>query len=483
MNHLSHPANTDSYKLTHSRQYPDGTRNVLSTIEARGTSIPGINKTLFFGLQPALLNLAKRVTEQDIEEMISVSAAHGVPFDEDLWDTILVKHQGRIPLKIEALPEGSLVPHRVPMVRITSTDPKMSSLVSHFETQLLRAVWYPTTVATISNDIYQMMVRDFGHTVDDISEIRFKLHDFGARGASSAETAALGGMAHLLSFRGTDTVSSMLMAKNVYNADISKIGFSIPASEHSTMTSWGKVGEVDAYRRMVELYAKPGAIFACVCDSYDLFNAISIWKTSGLFDLVKQRDATVVIRPDSGDPTVIPVQVIERLMRLEGYTTNKKGYDVLPPHIRVIQGDGVNRDSIKTILTNMTVRNMSLSNIAFGMGGALLQKVDRDTFKFAQKASAIQDSDGNWKPIFKDPITDPGKRSHRGIVNVFRGMSDYFSEDNSPSILEGAFKTVFENGVCKNLENFEQIRERVDQETQRQIMNSRTEREMEEMIE
>lgn len=466
---------TDSYKQSHWSQYPKDATNILSTIEARGSNIPGITHTIFFGLQPVLNKLTKRITEQDITEAELVCKAHGVPFNLDLWEEVLVRNRGCIPLKIEALPEGTFVPHRVPMVRVTATDPRFMALVSHFETMLLRAVWYPSTVATISNSIYQMMAGEFGHQVSDLSELDFKLHDFGARGASSAESAAIGGLAHLLSFRGTDTMGALLAGVHHYNANLNTLGFSIPASEHSTMTAWGKDGELDAYANMVEQYAKPGKIFACVSDSYDIFSAVTKWHRSGLFDIVKERGATVVIRPDSGDPVNVIIRLLELLfMYTKDWEVRPDGLKVLPKHIRLIQGDGVNPESIRAILKVMEVHGYSMHNIAFGMGGALLQKVDRDTFKFAQKSSAIETGSGNWKEIFKDPVTDPGKKSHRGIVNVVAEESgELRCLEQQSEMIPGSFRKVFENGSRWCPQSFDEVRERVRIGTLKMLKRSR----------
>jgi len=257
---------------------------------------------------------------------------------------------------------------------------------------------------------------------DPEAEIAFKLHDFGARGVSSLESAAIGGMAHLVNFMGTDTVSGIVRAMESYNSGV--CGFSIPAAEHSTMTSWGKDHEFDAYANMVEQYAHSGKIFAVVSDSYDIFNAVkNIWIGGGLIAKVKERGATVVIRPDSGDPTQIPIDIIELLCNEYGYTVNTKGYKVLPPEVRVIQGDGITPETLKIILTNLEARGYSASNIAFGMGGGLLQMVNRDTYKFAMKCSAAE-VDGKWIDVFKQPATDSGKGSKRGRLTLVRDCNN-----------------------------------------------------------
>jgi nicotinamide phosphoribosyltransferase len=242
------------------------------------------------------------------------------------------------------------------------------------------------------------------------------------------ESAGIGGAAHLVNFMGTDTISGVLFAREYYNAGVA--GFSIPAAEHSTITSWGRAGEVDAYRNMVSQFGKPGAIFAVVSDSYDIYNACRMWGTE-LKDEVVNSGATLVIRPDSGDPVDVLPRMIAILADTFGYTVNDKGYKVLN-NVRVIWGDGINSLSIQSILRTMVdVYGWSADNFAFGMGGALLQAVDRDTQKWAMKASAAC-VDGQWREVFKDPITDQGKTSLKGRVTLWQSGGDFLTSVEQP---------------------------------------------------
>ena len=244
-------------------------------------------------------------------------------------------------------------------------------------------IWYPITVATQSYYIKQDFYKFLQETADDPdAEIAFKVHDFGARGVSSKETAAIGGAAHLVNFLGTDTLASLILHRDFYHEEMA--GFSIPAAEHSTMTAWGRENEVLAYRNMLENFAKPGAILAVVSDSWNIYEACEkIWGEQ-LRQEVIDSEATVVIRPDSGDPEEVVSRITHILAEKFGTITNSKGYKVLK-NVRVIQGDGVNEQSIHQILQRLKNEGFSASNIAFGIGGSLLQKVNRDTLKFAYK--------------------------------------------------------------------------------------------------
>lgn len=454
---------TDSYKFSHWLQNPPGTEYQNSYIESRGGKW---DKTVFFGLQMFLLEyLSNPITQKDINDAAKFCAAHGVPFNLEGWEGILKDYNGYLPIRIEAVPEGTVMPTHNVLVQVVNTDPKYYWVTSYVETALLRAVWYPTTVTTNSYICKEIIWKYLKETSDDpASQIAFKLHDFGSRGVSSAESAGLGGAAHLVNFMGTDTVEGALFAKEYYGEEMA--GFSIPAAEHSTITSWGGPEyEVDAFRNMLTQFAKPGSLVAVVSDSYDIWNAIYTWG-SVLKEEVLKSGATIVVRPDSGDPETIPVLVIQRLMEHFGYAVNSKGYKVLPSCVRVIQGDGITFETIETILSNMKKVGLSADNIAFGQGGGLLQQVNRDTLKFAMKCSAVQ-VNGVWKDVWKNPVTDKSKQSKRGILALTYGCGlgscgyrTIRKENlgNRKNLLE----PVWENGVLLKRDSFANIRERAN---------------------
>merc|ERR1719331_143730 len=269
--------------------------------------------------------------------------------------------------------------------------------------------------------IHDYMVKT-GHTDWNIPNGSvFKLHDFGFRGVSSVESAAVGGCGHLVNFLGTDTVAAMVAARTYYGAGIAS-GHSIPASEHSTITSWGVEGEVDAMRNMLDQY--PEGLVACVSDSFNIWRACKDYWGGQLKDLIKGRISDdkfgrLIVRPDSGDPAETCVKIMEILAECfkEDVVTTKTGHKLLPPYLRVIQGDGVDYETIPKILESLKTAGFAADNIAFGSGGALLQKVNRDTFKCAFKCSEIT-INGKAREVFKDPITDSGKASKKGRLTL-----------------------------------------------------------------
>ena len=450
--------NTDSYKVSMFKQYPAGTTGVYSYIESRGGKY---DETVFFGLQAFIKEyLLEPITQADIDIADEILTAHGEPFNREGWDYILSAHRGFLPLVIRAVPEGTVVPVKNVLATIENTDPKAFWLTTWLETALLRAIWYPTTVATQSKFIKNILV-DYLEKSGDPTTIGFKLHDFGARGVSSMESASIGGAAHLVNFMGTDNISSILFAREYYNAGVA--GFSIPAAEHSTITSWGRADEVKAYSNMVAQFGKPGALLAVVSDSYDIYEACRMWGTD-LKQQVIDSGATVVIRPDSGDPIEVLPKMFNILGETFGYTTNTKGYKVLN-NVRVLWGDGINQLSIKSIYGVLVdVRGWSADNIAFGMGGALLQQLDRDTQKFAMKCSSAE-VNGEWIDVFKDPITDKVKASKKGRVTLWTSGGEFQTSVEQPKGWTDkgmgwteALVEVYRDGQIVKDYNFEEVR-------------------------
>ena len=452
--------NTDSYKASHFAQYPAGTEAVFSYAEARGGPYP---EAVFFGLQAILKQeFLTPVTRAHIDEAEDVLTHHGLPFYRQGWERLVDRHGGRLPLEIRAVPEGSLIPVHQPLMTVVNTDPDFFWLTSYVETALLR-VWYPITVATISHGVRRIIKAALDKTADDpAAELPFKLHDFGARGVSSEASAALGGMAHLVNFMGSDTLSAVMAARRLYNEPMA--AFSIPAAEHSTITSWGRDNEVAAYANMIKQFGKPGGLYAVVSDSYDLFNAVEHLWGETLKQQVIDAGATLVVRPDSGDPVTVVARTVQLLAEKFGTTTNSKGYRVLNT-VRVIQGDGVNPVSIAAILDRLIGDGFSASNIAFGMGGALLQKCDRDTMQFAYKASAAKVG-GVWRDVYKDPVTDSGKRSKRGLLGLVRNEAGFACVP----VVDGSFEPergtnlltpVYRNGELLRDDTLAEIRARV----------------------
>lgn len=459
----------DAYKYSHHKLYYPGTSKVYSYFESRGGLFP---QTVFFGLQYFI----KQYLEGEVITTKKIDAAEKVlqgvfgradVFDRSKFDYIVQKHNGHLPVRIKAVPEGSNVPVSNVMMTIENTDPECFWLPNFLETLLVQ-VWYPSTVATLSHQIRKVVEQYYTETADDAAKagIDFVLNDFGFRGVSSVESAGLGGAAHLLNFMGSDTLMGSVFAQRYYNTK-KVYGMSIPATEHSICTLLGEEGELDIFKHVLTTF--PTGIVACVSDSFDIFRACAEYWGTELKEMVLAREGTLVIRPDSGDPVVTLTRVFDILMDKFGYTINSKGYKVLPPQVRVIQGDGINYDSIKEIYAALKQHGIGAENLVLGMGGALLQKLDRDTQKFAFKCSYAEVGgkavDVQKRPMELDAngnITLSFKKSKAGRLKLVLTDDGYKTvrEEELPH-LQDQLHTVFEDGKLLVNDSFENIRERV----------------------
>lgn len=446
---------TDSYKLSHWWQLPPDTRRVYSYLSSRGGFFP---HTLFFGLQYILKAYFCGIVLRDyhISEAAKVTQAHfgnNAVFNLAGWNALLEKHHGRLPLRIRAVPEGTVVPVHNCLMTIENTDPEFPWLTNWAETMLLQ-VWYPITVATLSFEIKQAIGADLIKSGSP-ELLPFKLHDFGYRGVSSQETAAIGGAAHLVNFQGTDTLAALALLQQYYHGALAN-GYSIPAMEHSTVTSWGEAEEADSYRNMLD--RSPDGMVACVVDSYDTHRAVNDIFGDNLREKVLRRSGTVVLRPDSGDPTTVLEDIFNSVANKFGFETNHKGYKVLPSQIRAIQGDGVNYQNILRINSHLMRCGWSADNWGYGMGGALLQQLNRDTQRFAIKCSAV-DRSGTWRDVRKHPKTDMTKQS-------LGGRFDLVSIDGRTQTVPHCYGNtygnilddVFVDGILKRDQTIDEIR-------------------------
>ena len=318
---------TDFYKISHYQQYPKGTEIVYSNLTARKSMIKGIDKVVFFGLQYFIKKYLidyfdehffkkdKESIINDYSRRIRTSLGADLPnykHIEDLHDL------GYLPLEIKALPEGSLVNLRVPMLTIKNTKPEFFWLTNFIESFMSCVLWKPITSATIAHEYRKLLDKYAEETGMPKEFVQWQGHDFSFRGMSCLESAELSGMGHLLSFTGTDTIPAIDAVENYYyeNAEKYLIGGSVPATEHSVMCTGSKEGEIDTFRRLItETY--PKGIVSIVSDTWDLWKVCTEYLKE-LKDLVMSRDGKVVIRPDSGDPVdilcgvpIIPAKNVE----------------------------------------------------------------------------------------------------------------------------------------------------------------------------
>lgn len=464
---------TDSYKAAHPFQYPEA-RRMVAYGEFR-SPMKGMDddRVVFYGMRyiyDTMLN--RQWTLADVEAADKFYSAHNAgftpyPFPKDLFEKFVKENNGYFPVKLEALPDGTVCYPHVPVYQITA-EHEYSRLVTFLET-VLTMVWYPTTVATLSRRAKKIIREGFVKSVDEENfwALDSRLHDFGFRGCTTVEQSIIGGCAHLLNFRGSDTMSACYYAQFTLNEG-KPVAQSIPATEHSVMTSWPS--EKDAILNMIDHFGD--GVFACVMDSYDYTNAVT--NVLGEVRAAKEsKSGFMVLRPDSGDPVSVVLEGLRGAEKAFGADVNKKGYKVVRG-AGVIQGDGIDIAVLEKILNATMEAGYSAQCVAFGMGGGLLQKVNRDTMAFATKLSFIEYKDGAQRLVMKTPKTDGGKFSLPGIMQVKRnadGVPVVYPLDPQVA-LEGGhhtddnmLKVIYNKGpVGYKWETFDQVRERVETE-------------------
>uniref|UniRef100_A0A672R7M6 Nicotinamide phosphoribosyltransferase n=1 Tax=Sinocyclocheilus grahami TaxID=75366 RepID=A0A672R7M6_SINGR len=430
---------TDSYKVTHYKQYPPNTSKVYSYFECREKKTDPAklrkvkyDKTVFYGLQYILHRYLKGqvVTREKIQEAKEVYREHFQDdvFNEKGWNYILEKYNGHLPIEIKAVPEGSVIPRGNVLFTVESTDPECYWLTNWVETILVQS-WYPITVATNSREQKKILAKYLMETSGSLEGLEYKLHDFGYRGVSSQE----------------------VMFVCCYT------------SFEVTITAWGKDHEKDAFEHIIKQF--PSVPVSIVSDSYDIYNACEkIWGEDlrGLIEM-RSADAPLVVRPDSGNPLDTVLKVLEILGKKFPLVENSKGYKVLPPYIRVIQGDGVDINTLQEIVEGMKEHRWSIENIAFGSGGALLQKLTRDLLNCSFKCSYVV-TNGLGVNVFKDPVADPNKRSKKGRLSLHRTPSgDFVTLEEGKGDLEeygeDLLHTVFRNGKIVKTYTFDEVRD------------------------
>ncbi|MBR3197837.1 MAG: nicotinate phosphoribosyltransferase [Methanobrevibacter sp.] len=452
---------TDSYKVTHHYFYPKGTEKIYSYLESRVGA--EFNKTIFYGLQYIIKKYLEGsvVTQEKIDEADSIISTHigeGI-FNKKGWEHILDNYDGRLPIEIKAVAEGTPVEVGNALMTVENTDKKSCWLPNYLEPLLLQ-VWYPSTVATLSAEVRKLCNFYLEITGSLKDNLDFMLHDFGYRGATSTESSRLCGSAHLLSFSGTDTIPSLSIPVNYYN-DPNIYGFSVQATEHSVMTSLGPEGEISQVLNVID-NAKDG-VLSIVIDSYNYKNLLAEAGKSGselndaILNFLDGENNKVVFRPDSGDPVSTTIDCLNLLSEGFGSHLTDKGYKVFDLNIGLLWGDGLNYQKIRDILFAMKSAGWAAQNIIFGMGGGLHSSVTRDTQRNAFKCSA-QLRDGEWHDIFKNPL-DSSKKSKTGRFKLIK-QNNSFKTVPIDSEGEDCLQTVFRNGELLIDDKFGDIKNR-----------------------
>lgn len=511
---------TDDYKLVHYRMYPKGTKKIYSNLTPRKSRIEGIdyvvvasfqylcmeylidrfNRTFF--AKPDSIAKFKRLTDYSLGKDV-VTTEH----IQQLWDLQY------LPIKIKALPEGTLAPIGTPILTITNTVDHAYWLVNYLETLISDATWQMITSATIAHDFKKLLDSWAIKTTGSTAGVEFQAHDFSMRGMSSPESAMLSAFGHILSFKGSDTFPVLEFAEMFYGANVEHemIATSVPATEHSVMCAGTKDDEIGTFREL--LLEFPTGIISIVSDTWDLWKVLTEFLPQ-LKGEILERDGKLVIRPDSGDPVdiicgkflpdngwdgEIPVTsqfravggddspsgkgLIELLDDVFGSTINEQGYKVLNPHIGGIYGDSITRKRAEQILVRLAAKGYASTNIVLGIGSYTYQYNTRDTFGFAVKATyaevinwektelvayspdnQVWDTVVDKRELFKDPITDDGtKKSRKGLLRVERedGKIVTYDQQTEEQEEQGLLELLFLDGKLIRTTTLSEIRARL----------------------
>lgn len=481
---------TDAYKIDHRSQYPKGTTNVYSNFTPRGSRYPDIDHVVSFGLQAFLRDILMEASEKFFaadedyvakrwtERVLGVLGPNSVGEDH-----IRELHQmGYWPLRFCALPEGTLVPLRVPMFTVENTLPQFFWLSNFIETAVSASVWKASTNATIAHRLRRLLDGAAELTSDALDFVQWQAHDFSFRGMPSIDTAMASGAGHLLSFTGTDTLASLGWIEHFYSGDNGFVGGSVPATEHSVMSAGiADSSEEETFRRLItEVY--PTGIASVVSDTKNFWDVLTVILPN-LHDEIMGRDGKLVIRPDSGDPADIicgtsslarvplgtlgtsstPEQkgAIELLWDEFGGTVNSKGYKELDPHIGLIYGDSITFERAVDIIQRLEQKGFASTNVVFGVGSYTYQYNTRDNFAFAMKATSAV-VNGKQIELSKDPVTDDGtKKSAKGRLAVFEDENGklYLVEQATPEQeAKSLLQPVWENGQFVREQSFADVR-------------------------
>jgi nicotinamide phosphoribosyltransferase len=504
----------DSYKLGHMSMYPEGTTKVYCNFTARSfkharglfpDELPFFNnKAVVFGISAAFQEINEAFQEnffnRDINDVLKEFDTATRPFIGDNDNTQLLKNienlhkLGYLPLQVKSLPEGSQVKENIPMMTITNTHPDFAWLPNYLETFISSQIWKLSTAATIAK-VYKNIFDYFADKTGTPRDFTlFQGHDFSSRGMSGFADAARTGSAHLTSFIGTDSVASVEYVKKYYKAS-GLIGASVPASEHSVLCMGGKDTEIETFRRILKKY--PNGVVSIVSDTWDYWNTITnIAKELKEEILARGKDSLglckTVFRPDSGDPVdvicgtkkykigsidghittdnmpenwlrfVSPEEKgsIHCLYNIFGGTKTSTGHIQLDEHVGLIYGDSITPNRAYSILKKLDEKGFASGNVVLGIGSYTYQFMTRDTLGFAMKAT-YGEINGVPTPIFKEPKTDAGKKSAKGLLRVDKIGGEYVLVENLTSDEGGELKVIFKDGNFENLPAFDEIRERL----------------------
>jgi nicotinamide phosphoribosyltransferase len=453
---------TDAYKITHYLQYPKGLTKLYSYGESRTGS--KFAEVCFFGLDIIIQDhFMQKVTDemiQEAEEECLSTFGTSKYFNRPVWEK--VRDLGYLPIRIKAVKEGSVLPISNVLFTLESTEDWFATTLNSLETVLMH-IWYPTTIATNSMYIYHDIKELINKSGGSDFLLPYMVHDFSMRGTTGHESGARAAAAHLIWFEGTDTMSGSRLIKDYY--DYPGRAKSVWATEHSVATSFGPGdGEIEYVKHQLE-NAPSDMIVSLVSDSYDIYNFCeNVIGNPIIKEMIINRPGRVVIRPDSGDPETVINKCLDILGNVFGVFHNDKGFKIINHNIGLLQGDGMDKESIHNLYESIIQNKWCTDNLVVGSGGGLMQvDMNRDTQRFAIKAS-YGEINGVGFNIQKDPKTASFKKSKTGMFKVnetnidgIRKIETISSTNPNYDTCSDMLETVFENGKIIRKTNFSDI--------------------------
>jgi len=458
------PIDTDAYKQCHYKAIEPKLEYLYSYGESRVDS--KYPQLCWLGLDIAIQqNFLEVPSKGDlIEAREETFETFGYDiFNMEVWEK--VRKLGYFPMTIKSAPEGSVIPTSNVLFTAEATEPWFAKTINSLEGLEMHS-WYASTISTRVMNIKRRLI-PLVLKSGTIELLPYMVNDFGFRGATGYESAYVGGLAHLLHFEGSDNMPASRAIKNYYG--LKGRAKSVWATEHSVALSFGPgEGEYRYVNHQLD-NAPDEAIVAMVIDTYDAINFMqNVVGDPTILAKIKAKKGRIVFRPDSGIPKIIVEQVLEILAGHFGYTINAKGYKILNDNVGVIQGDGMNEDTIIELYEAILGNRWSSDNLVVGSGGGLLQvDVNRDTQRFAIKPS-FGVIDGKDTFFRKTPKTDMTKASKSGKLKLHPQMNgNYLTISSEKESGFGGFiddlKPVFHNGEFMSNNNFADMIARADQ--------------------
>lgn len=451
----------DFYKVDHRRQYPEGTEFVYSNLTPRSDRLAPVlreqwdGKLVWFGFQAFAIRFLTEVFNESFFKIPKEEAVKG--WNRRLAtslgpngigdDHIRALHDlGYLPIVVKALPEGSLVPMKVPTLTVRNTKKEFFWLTNALETIFSAYLWKASNSATLAKEYRRLLVKYAGITGSDVAFVDWQGHDFSFRGMSGLDDSVMSGAGHLLSFTGTDTIPAIDFLETYYGADAEKelIGGSVAATEHSVMCMGMEDGEEETFRRLIEdIY--PSGIISIVSDTWDFWNVVSVIALK-LKDKILAREGKVVFRPDSGDPVEILCGIeIEALDADEFEDAKYEALDVLRDRVGSVtphgecgdsETEGLFRFEDKVYLVKAEIEWNRYDKQYYFMDGASITSFEEVNLTPEQKGAV----ETLWD-IFGGTITSTGHNlldSHVGLI-----YGDSITLDRANQILSRLAKKGF----------------------------------------